>query len=101
MQNLEIINIDDAIEKLIQYRKEHGNKISVCIVDLDNGKSWTEKKSIEDGCGILQRAETVAFNEDDFFPHMMAFSVKANYKEKLPRTGKMHDFFFHSRIEIQ
>ena len=99
MEALEIMNIDQAIQQLIKHREKFGNKIMVCMVDLDTGDSKREKKTIEESCCIIRKSNTIAFNNDDFFPHIMAFSAMPKEKQLLPDTGRMHDFFLsHKKI---
>lgn len=92
MEKMELIDIDQAIERLISYKAAHGNKILVCIVDLDNGKTSRKRKTIQEGCAIIRKSKLLVLNEDNFFPHIMAFSNMTKQDDFLPQNGEIHDF---------
>lgn len=95
-ENIEFTTIDEAINRLIQYKMQHGNNVTVCMVNLDNGEEKKEKKTIEEGCEIIKSSLSVVLNNDDFIPHIMAFTNASNDINILPMAGKMHDIFLFS-----
>lgn len=96
MESFNFINEDEAIALLQDLKSTYAiNSIMIHFVDFDTGETNQSRKSIEEGCNIIRKAKTITYNDDDYVPHLMAFSKKGNWKN-IPNTGKMHDLFLYT-----
>ena len=104
MEKMVLISINEAIRILEEHKKMYGDDVIVCMVNLDNGDSIRERKSVYESNGIIKSSRTVAFNADNFIPHILAFSEKTpdrKVKQKkiaLPRNGIVHDFLIGNGV---
>ena len=88
-------NVDSAIEKLQELKKENKNiRIIICTVDFDNDEEFRKTATPDEGCVLVKKSKTIIINEDTFIPHIELYSVKQNDLENIIKKGIMHDIIF-------
>lgn len=100
---IECLNIDEALEKMIQIKneKKNGKKVNVnvviCTIDYDNDTEDRKIATPDEGCVLIRKSKTRIFNDDDFFPHMELYSkVIKNISDlnSRKREGIVHDIIW-------
>lgn len=92
MESYTFMDCDQAIKELEKLKKKNKNcKVLICTVDFDNDRSEERIASPEEGCKLIQKSETIIFNNDKYVRHMQLFSKKQESIENLLREGIMHD----------
>lgn len=92
MEDFNIIDIDTAISLLERIKKENSN-ITVFIINFDENTSERKNMSYNESCDIIRNGSTIAYNQDDFIPHIEVFSIMQKNKENILPIGIMHDIF--------
>lgn len=91
------MNIDDAIEKLLELKKEnHDEKIFICTINFDKDESSEKVTTTDEGCLLVKKSKTIIINEDTYIPHMQLFS-KEQRIEDIVRSGTMHDIYLRNK----
>lgn len=89
------VDVDDAITKLQQLKRENKNvSIIIYTIDFDDKKETKKMATIDEGCILVKKSKTIVINEDTFVPHMELYSVRQNDIENIIKEGIMHDIIF-------
>lgn len=92
MENFQFVDIDTAIAQLEKIK--NGNKnVVVFIINFDKNTSEKIIANYDESCKIIRNGSTIAYNQDDFIPHIEVFSVVQKNKENILPIGIMHDIF--------
>ena len=95
MNSFKFTDVDDAIKKLQDLKKENKKgTIVIYTIDFDNDKESRKTATPDEGCLLVRRSQTVIMNEDTFIPHMELYSRKQTNIENIIREGIMHDIIF-------
>lgn len=95
MSSYKFTDVDSAIQKLQELKKENKNKaIVIYTIDFDKDEESRKTATPDEGCILVRKSKTVIINEDEFIPHMELYSTKQNDLENIIRRGIMHDIFF-------
>ena len=92
MESFDLIDIDKAIS-LLEKIKENNSNVAVFIINFDENTSEMKNMSYNESCNIIHKGSTIAYNQDDFIPHIEVFSVVQKDKENILPIGIMHDIF--------
>lgn len=96
MNSFKFTDVDDAIKKLQDLKKENKKgRIVICTIDFDNDKESRKTATPDEGCLLVRRSQTIIMNEDTFLPHMELYSSKQTSIENIIREGIMHDIIFN------
>lgn len=95
MNSFKFTDVDDAIRKLQDLKKENKKgRIIICTIDFDNDKESRKTATPDEGCLLVRRSQTIIMNEDTFIPHMELYSRKQTSIENIIKEGIMHDIIF-------
>ena len=95
MNSFKFTDVDDAIRKLQDLKKENKKgRIVICTIDFDNDKESRTTATPDEGCLLVRRSKTIIMNEDTFIPHMELYSRKQTDIENIIKEGIMHDIIF-------
>lgn len=87
-----IMNIDDAIKKLQDVKKNNGNGlIIIYTIDFDNNTESRKATTVEYGSRLVKKSKTIIMNEDQYIPHMELYSIKQTDIKNIIKKGVMHD----------
>lgn len=94
MNAYRLMDVDEAIEKLLELKKRNKKaKVVICTVDFDNNFEYKFVASPDEGCSLVRKSETIIMNEDMYIPHMQLFSKKQSNIENIQKEGVLHDIF--------
>ena len=95
MNSFRFTDVDDAIKKLQDLKKENiKGEIVIYTIDFDNDKESRTTATPDEGCLLVRRSKTIIMNEDTYIPHMELYSKKQTDIENIIPEGIMHDIIF-------
>ncbi len=84
-----------AIKKLQELKKENKNgEIIICTVNFDKDEESQKRATVDEGCILVRKSNTIIINEDTFIPHKALYSVARNDLKNIIKKGIMHDIIF-------
>lgn len=92
MPTLEFLNVDQAIEKL-EYMKRKGKRTIVCVIDFDNDTEERKTVTYAESCRLIEKANTIIHNQDDFIPHLELYSITQKDIYNIIPKGIIQDLY--------
>ena len=95
MESYTFGNIEDAIQRLQEIKKEGRNdRVIIFTIDFDNNTESKKVMTSDEGCVLVRKSKTIIINEDTLIPHIQLFSTPQTNIENLIKKGIMHDIIF-------
>lgn len=92
MPTFEYLDVDQAIKKL-ENMKRKGKKAVVCVIDFDNDTAERKLVTYDESCRLIEKANTIIHNDDEFIPHIELYSTIQNDLKNILPLGIMHDLY--------
>lgn len=96
MEKYEVLDVDQAIEKLKKYK---GKKIVVCTVDFDKHEEGKSIFTKEEGQQLIRESKSIFYNNDDFIPNMGLYSTIQKDIDNIIPKGIVHSILFCGKLE--